>query len=376
MEQRNDNHIYDRAKIGKLSGGIGILVNGILALGKMIAGGLSGSMAIMADGLNNLSDTASSVVTLLGFKFAEKPADKKHPYGHARYEYLASLTVAMLILVIGFELAQSSFEKILSPSEVNYSGYTIILLAVSVAVKLILMLFYRTMGRKIQSSALLATAADCRNDVITTTAVLVSALIESITELKIDGVVGLLVSLFILYSGISMAREIISPLLGEAADPQLQKQLTEYVASCPMVIGCHDLMVHDYGPGRRYASIHVEMDKGVDPLSCHDIIDDIERACMHIFGVHLVVHYDPVTVDDPETQRLKNLVETILKVMDPRLELHDFRMISKKDGKELMFDVILPDDLQSQKQHIKEILDTALKQLDPGQYTLNITFDL
>lgn len=364
-----------RTQIGKQSGILGIACNALLSAGKMLAGFFTGSMSIAADALNNLSDAASSIVTLLGFRLAEKPADKHHPYGHARYEYLASLTVSMLILVIGFELAKSSVEKILWPQAVNFNPAAMWILLVSIAVKLGMMLYNQHMGKKIQSQVLLATAADSRNDAITTLAILIAALVQQRTGVNIDGAMGLLVSLFILFSGITMAKETISPLLGEGADPELQARLTAFIDSQPMVIGCHDLMVHDYGPGRRYASIHVEMDQQMDTLVCHETIDRMERSCLTDFGVHMVIHYDPV-VNDPETQRLKNLVTTILKIKDPRLELHDFRILRQGEYPELVFDLIVPEDLQSQKEQLQATLEQAIQALDSHSYQLRITFDL
>ena len=274
MEQAQYNI---RARIGKLSGAVGIICNCLLAAGKLIVGHMTSSMSITADGLNNLSDGASSIVTLLGFKLAEKPADRKHPYGHARIEYIAGLTVAVMILFIGLELGKSSVEKLINPEPIEFSFTAVWVLCASILVKLFMMLFNLKMGRRINSNALLATAADSRNDVMTTSAVLAASIVEHFYDVRIDGVMGIAVSLFILYSGIKLAGETMSPLLGEGANPELQKQITDYINGCPMVLGCHDLMVHDYGPGRRYASIHVEIDKNEDPMACHARIDRMER---------------------------------------------------------------------------------------------------
>lgn len=376
MKENNYQEVNERARIGKLSGAVGILCNVILSVSKMMMGTLSGSMSILADGLNNLSDGASSIVTLAAFKLAEKPADKEHPYGHARFEYLASLTVSMMILVIGFELAKSSVGKILHPTAIEFSGVMVGVLIFSIGVKAFMMFFNRSLGEKISSSVLLAAAADSRNDVITTGAVLLAAVAEQFTGWKIDGVMGLLVSVFILYSGIILAKETVSPLLGEGADPELKKRLTEYIEACPMVIGCHDLMVHDYGPGRRYASIHVEMDREMDVLQCHENIDKMERECLKEFGTHMVIHYDPVLINDPETERIKRLVITILQIKDERLEIHDFRMTKKRDSVELTFDMIVPEDLRGKEERIKSSLEQALNRLEETRYTTNIIFDI
>lgn len=373
MEQTQYNI---RARIGKLSGAVGIICNCLLAAGKLIVGHMTSSMSITADGLNNLSDGASSIVTLLGFKLAEKPADRKHPYGHARIEYIAGLTVAVMILFIGLELGKSSVEKLIDPAPIEFSFTAVWVLFASILVKLFMMLFNLKMGRRINSNALLATAADSRNDVMTTSAVLAASIVEHFYDVRIDGVMGIAVSLFILYSGIKLAGETMSPLLGEGANPELQKQITDYINGCPMVLGCHDLMVHDYGPGRRYASIHVEIDKNEDPMACHARIDRMERECLKNYGTHLVIHYDPVVTDDPEVNSTKRLVNTIIKVRDGRLTIHDFRMVDDGESVKMSFDMILPEDLRGQEQSIKETVEKALNSLDSKKYYADITFDM
>ena len=373
MEQAQYNI---RARIGKLSGAVGIICNCLLAAGKLIVGHMTSSMSITADGLNNLSDGASSIVTLLGFKLAEKPADRKHPYGHARIEYIAGLTVAVMILFIGLELGKSSVQKFIDPAPIEFSFTAVWVLCASILVKLFMMLFNLKMGRRINSNALLATAADSRNDVMTTSAVLAASIVEHFYDVRIDGVMGIAVSLFILYSGIKLAGETMSPLLGEGANPELQKQITDYINGCPMVLGCHDLMVHDYGPGRRYASIHVEIDKNEDPMACHARIDRMERECLKNYGTHLVIHYDPVVTDDPEVNSTKRLVNTIIKVRDGRLTIHDFRMVDDGESVKMSFDMILPEDLRGQEQSIKETVEKALNSLDSKKYYADITFDM
>lgn len=373
MEQTQYNI---RARIGKLSGAVGIICNCLLAAGKLIVGHMTSSMSITADGLNNLSDGASSIVTLLGFKLAEKPADRKHPYGHARIEYIAGLTVAVMILFIGLELGKSSVQKFINPEPIEFSFTAVWVLCASILVKLFMMLFNLKMGRRINSNALLATAADSRNDVMTTSAVLAASIVEHFYDVRIDGVMGIAVSLFILYSGIKLAGETMSPLLGEGANPELQKQITDYINGCPMVLGCHDLMVHDYGPGRRYASIHVEIDKNEDPMACHARIDRMERECLKNYGTHLVIHYDPVVTDDPEVNSTKRLVNTIIKVRDSRLTIHDFRMKDDGESVKMSFDMILPEDLRGQEQSIKETVEKALNSLDSKKYYADITFDM
>lgn len=376
MEQAQYHNTNIRARIGKLSGAVGIICNCLLAAGKLIVGHMTSSMSITADGLNNLSDGASSIVTLLGFKLAEKPADRKHPYGHARIEYIAGLTVAVMILFIGLELGKSSVQKFINPEPIEFSFTAVWVLCASILVKLFMMLFNLKMGRRINSNALLATAADSRNDVMTTSAVLAASIVEHLYDVRIDGVMGIAVSLFILYSGVKLAGETMSPLLGEGANPELQKQITDYINGCPMVLGCHDLMVHDYGPGRRYASIHVEIDKNEDPMACHARIDEMERECLKNYGTHLVIHYDPVVTDDPEVNSTKKLVNTIIKVRDSRLTIHDFRMVDDGESVKMSFDMILPEDLRGQEQSIKETVEKALDSLDSKKYYADITFDI
>jgi cation diffusion facilitator family transporter len=342
---------------------------------KLVVGTLAGSVSITADALNNLSDASSSVVTLLGFKLAEKPADADHPYGHARYEYLSGLAVAAMILFIGYELAKSSVQKIFNPVAVDFTWITAAVLLASMVMKLWLSLFNRRMGKKINSDTLMATAADCRNDVIATGAVLISAVAEKFTGWRIDGFMGLAVALFILYSGIGLAKDTISPLLGEAAAPELQAQILDKIRSEQRVLGYHDLMVHDYGPGRRFASVHVEMDRNEDPLLCHELIDNLERECWDSHGIQLVIHYDPVVTDDPELDRMRNAAITALKNIDSRLTLHDFRMVQGSGHTNLIFDVAVPEDLMSKKAEIKSKLDKTLNQNAPCTYYTVITFD-
>ena len=365
-----------RAGVGRLSGIVGIGANCLLFAGKLVAGLLSGSMSIMADAMNNLTDAASSIVTLIGFRLAERPADEDHPYGHARYEYLSGLAVAALIVVIGFELAKGSVEKIFRPEAVEASWVAVAVLVASIVVKLWLAAFNRRLGRHIDSQTLLATAADSRNDVIATGAVLISTLVERFSGWKVDGYMGLAVALFILYSGAMLAKETISPLLGENATPELRKLILETIHSDERVLGYHDLMVHDYGPGQRFASLHVEMDQRDDPLLCHEIIDNLERACYEKHNVHLVIHYDPVVIGDEELDAMRQMVAQLLAQQDSRLTLHDFRMVRGKGHTNLIFDVALPFDLKGKEKQLKKGIDKALSQQQQGTtYYTVITFD-
>lgn len=364
-----------RAALGGMSGSVGIVCNLALFLLKLVIGMLSASVSIMADALNNLSDATSSIVTLMGFHLAEKPADEHHPYGHARYEYLSGLAVAVMIIVIGFELARTSVEKIINPTPVDFSAAAVTVLLISIAVKLWMAFFNRKLGRLIQSQTLIATSQDSRNDCLATGAVLIAGLVEKITTWPVDGWMGLAVALFILWSGWNMARSTISPLLGEAADPQLKELILDYISSNPKVLGIHDLMVHDYGPGQRFASLHVEMDKNEDPLLCHEIIDDMERECYRSHGIHLVIHYDPVITGDPELDRMRAIVASILKVRDERLSIHDFRMVPGMEHTNLIFDVSIPADLRGQEAAVQAALENALNGLGERTYHTVITFD-
>ena len=365
-----------RAAVGRLSGTVGIGANLVLFGIKLLAGILSGSVSITADALNNLSDASGSILTLVGFRLAGKPADVHHPYGHARFEYLSGLAVAAMILLIGFELAQTSVEKILHPTAVVFSPVTAAVLLASIGVKLWLCLFNRGLGKQINSTALLATAVDSRNDCITTAVILAASLVEQFFDWRVDGIMGLGVALFILWSGWGLAKQTISPLLGEGADPELRQRIADYVQADPRVLGYHDLMVHDYGPGRQYASVHVEMDHREDPLVCHEIIDRMEWECQRSLGVHLVIHYDPVVTDDPELTSLKNQVNELLYRRDWRLRQHDFRMVPGKQHMNLVFDVSLPGDLQGQEELLRREIEEELNRQGKRTYHVRITYDL
>ena len=366
-----------RTAIGSLSGTVGIICNVLLFLAKIVIGRLSGAVSITADAMNNLTDAASSIISLLGFKLAARPADEEHPYGHARFEYLSALAVAALIIVIGFELAKTSVEKIFSADPVTFSPVMALVLLLSIGMKFWLFLFNRLLGKKINSSALAATAADSRNDVVATSAVLLAAVAQMLWGIPVDGYIGLAVSAFILYSGAMLAKETVSPLLGEAASAELQEIIVDYISENPKVLGYHDLMVHDYGAGQRFASLHVEMDCCEDPLLCHEIIDDMERECLNNHNIHLVIHYDPVVTDDPELNRIRSVLGGILAVIDSRLQMHDFRMVCGKGHTNLIFDLVLPSDLFETRKEIKRRIDDALKTCEPQMtYYTVITYDM
>ena len=363
-----------RSAIGKLAGLTGIVCNCLLTVLKLVIGLLVGSMAIIADGVNNLSDAASSLTTLLGFRMAQRPADKQHPYGHARYEYLSGLAVAALILLIGAELVKSSIAKIINPEPIDISAATIALLAASVAVKLWMSGFYKTLGKKINSTALYATSVDSRNDVISTCAVLLGCLVNYLFGLNIDGCVGLAVAIFILYSSVGIAKDTISPLLGQQADDELVDKITELVLSHEKVLGVHDLLVHDYGPGRCYASAHVELSADEDPMACHDIIDDIECDVLEKMNVHFVIHYDPVVQNDAEQNEMRRTVGEIIRELNPAFSIHDFRIVRGSAQSKLVFDLGVPYSMIEKKKEIKERIDAALNERGKKYITI-IRFD-
>ena len=365
-----------RSAIGTMSGLVGIVCNVMLFAFKLLVGTLTGSVSITADAMNNLSDASGSIVTFIGFRVADKPADAHHPYGHARAEYLSGLGVAALIFVIGIELVKTSVQKILAPTPVEFTAVAAVVLIASIGVKFWMNVFNRSLAKKIDSTALLATAADSRNDCITTGAVLIAAVVERLTHIPVDGWIGLGVALFILYSGLNLAKDTISPLLGENADSELREKIVDYIVAQPKVLGYHDLMVHDYGPGQRFASLHVEMDCREDPLDCHELIDDMERECLRSHNVHLVIHYDPVVIDDPVLTALKQKVLCLLQAKDSRLSLHDFRMVPGKKHMNLVFDVALPRDMKEKGEELRSWVEDTLNAEGEMVYHVIITFDV
>lgn len=364
-----------RGKYGTLAGIVGILCNVLLFAGKLVIGTISGSVSIRADAVNNLSDASSNIVTLVAFRLARKPEDAEHPYGHARIEYLSGLAVAAMILLIGVELAKESIGKILHPEPVAFSWALVTVLVMSILIKLWMAVFNSSLGKKIKSTSLAATAADSRNDVITTGAVLLAAIIAKLTGLELDGYVGLLVAAFILWSGIGIAKDTISPLLGAPADPELTHLVKYEIQNFdPRILGVHDLMVHDYGPGQTFASIHVEVDRNEDVLEIHEIIDEAERMMLERHRIHLTIHYDPVVTDDAQLQLIRQRVMEILAEINPGLAIHDFRMVEGNEHTNLIFDVVVPDQLRGREKEIQQTLEQKLQTPERRYHTV-ITFD-
>ena len=341
-DSANLNSPTVRGAYGKLGGAVGITSNLLLFAAKLFAGLVSGSISITADAMNNLSDSAASVITLAAFKLAEKPADEDHPYGHARYEYISGVIVSCLIIIIGLQFFVSSFQKIFNPSAVEYSAAFWVILGGSMAIKLWMSFFNTRLGLIIGSSSLAATAADSRNDVIITGVVLVSALFSHFTNFSIDGYMGVLVAAFILYSGVGLIIQTLSPLLGEAPEEALVEEIHKKIMSYDSVIGLHDLIVHNYGPKRRFASVHVEFPAEQDIMISHDITDEIERDFAADLQISLVVHLDPVVTNDPLLNELKEKVQSIVRSLSPMLGLHDFRMVKGVIRQNLIFDIVVP----------------------------------
>lgn len=366
----------DRARCGQKAGLVGIGCNVALFAAKLAIGLLSGSLSIAADAVNNLSDAASSVISLLGFKMGAKPADAEHPYGHGRYEYLAGLSVAVLILVIGLELAKSSIGKVLHPTPVAFSGALVAVLVLSILLKCWMMVFNRALGERIDSQTLLATAADSRNDVITTACVLASAVLSRYTVLELDGWMGLAVAVFILVSGFGLVKETLDPLLGRAPDAAEVEAIRQRILSYPGVIGTHDLMLHDYGPGRQFASVHVEMRADADPMKSHAVVDSIERDFLQEYGLSMVVHMDPVADVNSAIGKLNEWLLEQVRTIDPALTIHDLCVLAGTEQKRpaLEFDCAVPRGFAVDDQDLKERIARQVHRKFPG-YDCVITID-
>ena len=362
----DENNAINRGNTGKIAGVVGIIANALLALGKFIVGILSASVSIIADAVNNFTDGISSIITLIGFKLSQKPADADHPFGHARFEYISSLIVSVIILLVGFELGKGSVEKIISPTAVNFTLVTVIVLGVSILVKVGLAIFNGVLSKRID--------ADSRNDAIITCAVLIASIVEYYTGFAVDGYVGIAVAVFILISGIMLVKETSSVILGVKNDDRLKNVILEKIKEYPIVVGYHDLMIHDYGPGISFCSIHFEIDKNLDPLFVHEIIDKFEREFIE-YGTQLTVHYDPVVLDSDELNELKSVTLSTLVSIDERLSLHDFRSIPCDNFTKLFFDVPLPEEMVGREAEIKVEVENALNSIGATRYEAEITFD-
>ena len=364
-----------RFDIGEKTSFVGIVVNTILSVLKIVFGLMTGAISVVGDGINNFFDSASSVVTLIGFKISRKPADSDHPYGHGRFEYISGLVVAFLIIHMGFDLAKSSFLKILNPSAVEVSAVSISILVISVIIKLYMFLYNRIIGKKINSSAMRATSADSVSDCIATTVIIISMLIARFTDFNADGWCGLVVSLFIVYAGINAAKETINPLLGEPPSKEFVDSIYSLVMSYPEVLGIHDLVVHDYGPGRVMVSLHAEVSDKADLLETHDIIDNIEKHLSEKLECSAVIHMDPIASDDENTAVLKDdISHFIAEEFGDTLSIHDFRVVKGNTHTNVIFDIVVPFDSKLADSDIKNRINEHLSEMSTPHFAV-ITVD-
>lgn len=359
-----------RLKYGILCGAVGILFNILLFTGKLIAGTLTGSIGITADAFNNLSDAGSSTITLVGFRLSGTKADKEHPFGHGRFEYISGLIVSMAILLMGFELGKTSIDKIIHPEAVTFSYLAVGVLIVSILTKLYMFFYNRGIGKKIDSSAMRATAMDSFSDVAATSTVLLSMLIGKWTGLKIDGYSGLLVALFICYTGIRAAKETVSPLLGQSPTQEFVEKIQNIVLEQDGVIGVHDLVVHDYGPGRRMISLHAEVPADGNLILLHDAVDNLEKLLRNECGCEAVIHMDPVEMNNTETNRLRTETRAILAQIDERLTLHDFRVVSGPTHTNLVFDVVVPFGFSMTDEAVRSAISERIHTLEGNCYAV------
>ncbi len=365
-----------RTRYGLLCSALGIALNVLLFIGKYIAGVLSGSVAIAADAVNNLSDAGSSLISLFGFRLASRKPDPDHPFGHGRIEYLSGLAVSVLILLMGFELGKSSVEKIISPEDVNASWLSIGILLASIAVKVYMWAYNRSVGKKINSAAMLATATDSLSDTVSTAVVLVSMLIARFTGVNIDAYVGVLVAIFILRAGYLAAKDTIAPLLGKAPDKELVEGIEKIVLSTPEVCGIHDLIVHDYGPGRVIVSLHAEVDGSGDIYALHDAIDNLERLLQREIGCIAVVHMDPIDLRDEVTASARAAVAEAVKRVDERITIHDFRVVPGTTHTNYIFDAVLPINYALTDEAAKKLIEAEIARSFPKCYgVVNIDRD-
>lgn len=355
-----------RTAYGVICSIVGILLNVLLFCGKYIAGTISGSIAITADAFNNLSDAGSSFITMIGFKFASKKPDPDHPFGHGRIEYISGFSVSVLIILMGFELAKSSFEKIVTPEPIESSIIAIVILIVSICVKLYMAFYNTEVGKKIDSSAMKATAADSLSDTIATTVVLITMIISHFTSMNLDGFGGILVAIFILYAGYSSAKDTLSPLLGQIPDAELVDNIKKIVMSHNTIHGIHDLVVHDYGPGRLMISLHAEVPGDGDIYELHDLIDCIEEELRTNLSCEAVIHMDPVSVNNKEVDEMKEKVLKQIHEFDAGLSIHDFRMVKGPTHTNLIFDAVIPADYKMNNKDVKRELEQIISNNIPN----------
>ncbi len=374
-----DNKNIENAKVrtsyGILSSLVGIACNVLLFATKLLIGIIINSISVMADAVNNLSDAASSVISLVGVKLAGRPADKEHPFGHGRFEYLSALAVSVLILVVGFNLLQTSFNKILHPEELSFNPILVCILVLSVFMKVWMSFFNRKLGRRINSTVMLATSADSRNDVFVTTATIISTLVAGLTGWNIDGYMGLLVSLFVMFSGYKIAKDVIEPLLGQAVEKEVYFKITDMVQSYDGIYGTHDLIIHNYGPTHRMATIHAEVPNNLGFEHAHETIDQIERDVLEKLDIFLVIHMDPIEVNDEKVLEKKELVLGIITGLEPKATVHDFRVVNGEHQINLIFDLVIPYSYgKEEEQKLLTRIVEAIRQQD-ARYQCIITME-
>ena len=369
------NDISVRARCGRRAGFLGIVLNTLLAAGKIAVGAISGAISVLADGLNNLTDCGSNVVSVIGFKMSEKPADKEHPFGHRRAESVASLLISVIILVVAVELAVQSVDKLLHPSETDFSYLLMGVLFISVAVKLFMFFLNRSLGKRLSSEALLATAADSISDTVATFLVLVSAIVSRFANVDLDGWLGIAVALFIAFTGFSILKDTVSGLLGRAPDKQTVDDIEKRVLSFDGVMGVHDLIVHDYGQNKMYATVHVEVSASLSITEAHDLADRIEKSFAADTGIQLTVHIDPLVFGDPVTDKLKEEAERIVADIDPAFRMHDFRVVGGEKHKNLVFEVAIPFDCQLGETEILRRIRAGVTRLNGGACDCVVTVE-
>ena len=359
-----------RVAYGYLCGAVGIALNILLFAGKIIAGTISGSVAVTADAFNNLSDAGSSIISLIGFRLASQKPDPHHPFGHGRFEYIASLIISIIIVLMGFELGKSSFEKIVAPQAVEYSAVTFAVLGVSVLVKLYMFFYNNSVGKKIDSATMRATAMDSISDAVSTGAVLISAVIAMFTNLALDGWMGLVVAAFIMVTGFKSAKETIDSLLGTPPSPEFVKQIEDMALQYDDIIGLHDMIVHNYGPGRTFVSLHAEVPSDGDIVAIHDTVDNAEREIAKELGCLVTIHMDPVDVHDEHTAQLREKVSEIIKQINPDITFHDFRVVSGPTHTNLIFDIVSPMDCGLSDQELADTIADKIHQCNESYFAV------
>lgn len=374
FEKRHKKNSDIRTAFGIFAGVIGLLSNLLLFVGKFLIGLISGSVSIMADAMNNLSDTVSSVLTLVGFYISGKPADKEHPYGHERFEYISGMLVSLLITFVGFQFFMTSIDRIKDPQSIKVTPVILIVLLLSILIKVWQGIFYQRLAKKIDSNTLIATAKDSLNDVYTTIAVLVSATIEGLTGLKIDGFVGLLIACYIIFSGLKLIREFVNELMGLRPDQDAIDEMKKYLSSAPDIVGYHDLLIHQYGPNKTFASVHIEIDDRWDLTQAHEVIDAVEKKFRDKLGVDLVCHIDPVNLYDQKQQFVHQELKKVIKSINSELKAHDIRLVDHGGKPTILFDLVVPNHFKATDQELTiRIQEKVYRTI--GDYVIEVTFD-